>query len=71
MGETTKKLKKKHRDSTWVDEDGDVWFYQRSRRIWVAISSSRKTGFDLLTYDGEPHTMFDAEHFFTRVQRCI
>lgn len=52
------KLKKKHRNSLWRDEDGDIWFYNRAHRAWESLTAyqlSDKPGTKVVEYDSKPH----------------
>lgn len=42
---TVKELKNKHRDSAWVDADGDLWLYNTKRREWQYFHNDGNEGF--------------------------
>lgn len=61
------KLKKKHRNALWHDEDGDVWFYNRMHRKWESLTSNLVTdhpGTKVVEYDSKPHHLASE---FTRI----
>lgn len=42
---TVTKLKKKHRDYIWKDEEGDYWYYDSDEEQWCVLVCDLNVGF--------------------------
>lgn len=38
-------LKYRHRDSVWVDADGDLWWFNTEKGLWQCLYSQGEEGF--------------------------
>lgn len=47
MKKNVTKLKKKHRDYIWRDEEGDYWYWDTIKETWCAILGDMEGGFHI------------------------
>lgn len=49
MKKTVTKLKKKHRDYIWKDEEGDYWYWDSTEQQWCVLMADIEGGFYIST----------------------
>lgn len=66
MKDTVTKLKKKHRDYIWRDEEGDYWYWDAIKHQWCVLMGDEEGGF----YTDD---RFDPAHYnsFDRIAASI
>lgn len=60
MAKIVTRLKKKHRDHIWRDEEGDFWFWHPELDKWCVLLASAKGGFHVNPhYDPQFYSHFE------------